>query len=107
MHELRSQNYLAKGLRNDGQVGLAIGVLRDALINTKQIMPVEDLRKAVFREEIENAMDTLRKFEHENEFVWHEKIASGDELPLPQGSKIVKIEPYRPQKWERELAFKV
>ncbi|KAJ9163371.1 hypothetical protein P3X46_023048 [Hevea brasiliensis] len=96
LHELRSQTYFAEGLKNDGQVGIAIGKI-----------PVEDSWKTFFRKEIENSADTLRKFEHENEFVWHEKIPSGDELPLLQGHKIVKIEPYRPKKWERELAFKI
>ncbi|XP_057989134.1 uncharacterized protein LOC110653859 [Hevea brasiliensis] len=35
LHELRSQTYFAEGLKNDGQVGIAIGVLRNALINMK------------------------------------------------------------------------
>ncbi|KAF2311191.1 hypothetical protein P3X46_031307 [Hevea brasiliensis] len=107
LHDLRSQTYFAKGLKNDGQVGVAIGVLCNALISVKRKLPGEDSWKTVFTKEIENSEDTLRKFEYENEFVWHEKIPSGDELPLPQGNKIVKIEPYQPKKWERELVFKI
>ncbi|OAY47340.1 hypothetical protein MANES_06G071400v8 [Manihot esculenta] len=106
LHELRGHTYFSKGLKHDDQIGIAIGVLRDALSNVKRKMPGDDSWKTFFRKEIEHSADTLQKFEHENEFVWHEKIPSGDELPLLQGNEIVKIEPYRPKKWERELAFK-
>jgi hypothetical protein len=107
LHELRSQKYLAEGLKIAGQVGVAVGVLGQALINAKKSMPGEELWKSVFRKEIDDASAMLRKFEYENEFVWHEKIPSGDELPLPQGNKIVSIIPYHPKRWERELAFKI
>lgn len=107
VHDLRSQKYLAESLRGNGQIGVAIGVLHDALANIKKKMPGEESWKVEFRKEIDAAATMLRKFEHENEFVWHEKIPSGDELPLPQGSKIVNIIPYSPKRWERELAFKI
>ncbi|KAB1221119.1 BRO1 domain-containing protein BROX [Morella rubra] len=107
LHELRSQIYLANDLKSAGQVGVAVGVLRLALTNVKKKMPSEESWKSVFGKEIDDASEILRKFEHENEFVWHEKIASGDELPLPQGNKIVSIVPYSPKRWERELAFKI
>ncbi|KAG6757799.1 hypothetical protein POTOM_038124 [Populus tomentosa] len=107
LHELRSRKHLAEGLRNDGQVGVSVGVLCDALISSKKKTPGEDSWKAVFKNEIEIVANTLRKFEHENEFVWHEKIPHGDELPSPQGTKIVEIVPFKPKKWERELAFKL
>ena len=71
------------------QVGVAVGVLRDALINVKKNFPGEESWRSIFRKEIDDAADMLRKFENENEFVWHEKIPGGDELPLPQGNKIV------------------
>ncbi|WCJ24580.1 Endosomal targeting BRO1-like domain-containing protein [Euphorbia peplus] len=108
LHELRSQKYFAESLKtDDGQVGVAIGVLRDALNMGQKKMPVDGLWKSVLRTEIKNAADILRKFESENEFVWHEKVPSGDELPLLQGNRIVKIEPYKSKRWERELAFKM
>ncbi|EEF33266.1 conserved hypothetical protein [Ricinus communis] len=107
LYELRGKKYFAGGLKNEGQIGVAISVLRDALINAKRKMPGEDSWKSIFGKEVENIAAILKKFEYENEFVWHEKIASGDELPVLQGSKIVKVEPYQPKKWERELAFKL
>ncbi|KAM3691377.1 hypothetical protein ACJW31_08G010800 [Castanea mollissima] len=107
LHELRSQKFLADDLKNAGQVGVAVGVLRLALSNITKKMPGEESWKSVFRKEIDDVSEMLRKFEHENEFVWHEKIPHGDELPLPQGNKIVSIIPYNPKRWERELAFKL
>lgn len=70
-------------------------------------MPGEESHKSIFRKEVDVAADMLIKCERENEFVWQQKIASGDELPLPQGNKIVNAKPYRPKRWERELAFKI
>ncbi|KAF3975416.1 hypothetical protein CMV_001347 [Castanea mollissima] len=84
LHELRSQKFLADDLKNAGQVGVAVGVLRLALSNITKKMPGEESWKSVFRKEIDDVSEMLRKFEHENEFVWHEKIPHGDELPLPQ-----------------------
>lgn len=107
LHELRSQKYLAESLKDAGQVGIAIGILHDALINVKKKMPGEESHKSIFRKEVDVAADMLIKCERENEFVWQQKIASGDELPLPQGNKIVNAMPYRPKRWERELAFKI
>ena len=70
-------------------------------------MPGEESHKSIFRKEVDVAADMLTKFEHENEFVWQQKIGSGDELPVPQGNKILNAIPYRPKRWERELAFKI
>ncbi|KAJ6431888.1 hypothetical protein OIU84_019211 [Salix udensis] len=107
LHELRSKKHLAEGLRDDGQMGVSVGVLCDALISSKNKTPGEESWKACFKNETEIAANTLRKFEHENEFVWQEKVPYVDELPSPQGIKIVEIVPYKPKKWERELAFKL
>lgn len=107
LHELRSQKYLAESLKGTSQVGVAIGVLCDALQNVTKKMPGEESHNSVFRKEIDAAADLLRKLEHENEFVWHDKIASGDELPSLQGSRIVNAIPYHPKRWERELVFKL
>lgn len=89
------------------QAGVAIGVLRYALSDVKNEMPRENSWKLVFVTEINIVAEILRKFERENEIVWHKKIASRDELPTPKGTQIVKSIPYRPRKWERELAFKI
>lgn len=107
LHELRSQRYLADSLRVAGQVGFAVGVLRYALVNAKKKMPGEESWRAVFRKEVDDAADTLRKYEHENEFVWREKIPTVDELPLLEGKKIVNFIPYHPQRWERALVFNI
>lgn len=107
LHALRSQKYLAEGLQAAGQVWVAVGVLRQALVDARKRMPGEELWKSVFTREIDDASEMLRKFEYENEFVWHERIPDGDELPLPEGSKIVSMIPYQPTRWERDLAFKI
>ncbi|KAE8716067.1 hypothetical protein F3Y22_tig00110156pilonHSYRG00316 [Hibiscus syriacus] len=107
LHELRSLKYLAESLKITEQLGVAIGVLRDALTNAKKKVPGEESWRAIFGKEIDAAADMLRKFEHENEFVWHEKIPAGDELPRLQGNKIVNAIPYNPKRWERELSLKI
>lgn len=107
LHELRSQKYHAEGIKAAGQVGVAIGILREELIKAKKQMPGEESHKSVFRSELDTVTSLLRKFEHENEFVWLEKIPSGDELPVPQGNRIVNVIPYQPKRWERVLAFKI
>lgn len=106
LHELKSQIYLAESLKNDDQFGVAVGVLRCALINAKRKIPGEESWKSIFKKETDNLAELLRKHEHENEFVWHEKVPSGDEFPRSDGNKIASIIPYNPKRWERELAFK-
>lgn len=107
LHDLRSQKYFAEDLRALGQVGVAIGVLRQALDDIKTTNPGEQSWGLVVKEESDSVAEVLEKFEKENEFVWHEKIASGDELPSPQGSRIVKIIPYQPTRSETLLVFKI
>ncbi|MBA0834725.1 hypothetical protein Goarm_007052 [Gossypium armourianum] len=107
LHELRSRKYLAESVKIGEQVGVAVGVLRDALINGKRELPGEESWRSIFGKEIDAASDMLRKFENENEFVWHEKIPCGDELPRLQGNKIANALPYHPKRWERELNFKI
>lgn len=106
LHELKSQIYLAESLKNDDQFGVAVGVLRCALINAKRKIPGEESWKSIFKKETDNLAELLRKHEHENECVWHEKVPSGDEFPRSDGNKIASIIPYNPKRWERELAFK-
>ncbi|KAM7276354.1 hypothetical protein ACFE04_018220 [Oxalis oulophora] len=107
IHTLKSQKYSAESLKADGQIGVAIGVLHDSLINIEKQIVGEESWKSVFRKEIHDVNEMLKKYEHENAFIWREKISSGDELPKPQGSQIVNIVPYYPKRWERELSFKL
>ncbi|XP_057961702.1 uncharacterized protein LOC131153428 [Malania oleifera] len=106
-HELKSQKYLSEGLKISGRVGDAVGILRRALTKAEKKMPVEELWRSVFRQEVNDVGGMLRKLEHENDFVWHEKVPAEDELPLVDGKKIVSFIPYHPQRWERELVFKI
>ncbi|KAJ7954066.1 BRO1 domain-containing protein [Quillaja saponaria] len=107
LHELRSQKYLAESLKVSGQVGVAVGVLHSALFDVKKKIPGEESWKSVFHKETDSVSEICRKFEHENDFVWHEKIPSGDNLPSPQGNRIVSLTPYNPKRWVRQLAFKI
>lgn len=90
-----------------GERGVAIGVLRSSLSKVKKKIPGEAMWKSVFQKEIHDASEVLRRFVHENDFVWQQKIPSQAELPLPQGNKIVSFIPYNPKGWERQLSFKI
>lgn len=107
LHELKGQQYLAESLKTSGQIGAAIAVLSSVLINVKKKIPGEEPWKSIHQKQIQGSSEVLRKFIHENDFVWHEKIPSGDELPKPQGSKIVTSIPYSRTRWERQLTFKI
>lgn len=107
LHELESCKYLAESLKNDGQTGVAIGVLHFALKSKQKHKPKEESWKSVYNQLIDNMSALLRKYERENEVVWHEKIPIPDQLPSPEGVKIVSCISYQPQKWERSLAFKI
>lgn len=106
LHEMKSFKYLAEGLRSDGQIGTAIGVLQRALANAKTV-PREESWRLVSNQVIDDLTQLLRKYEHENDFVWHEKVPKIDELPFPQAVKVVSFIPYQPQIWERMLVFKI
>ncbi|KAK8659229.1 hypothetical protein V6N13_029438 [Hibiscus sabdariffa] len=82
-----------KSLKIAEQVGVSVGVLCDALINAKKEVPGEESWRSVFVKKVDVAADMLQKFEHENEFVWHEKISTG-ELPWLQVNKMVSAIPY-------------
>ncbi|XP_028768214.1 programmed cell death 6-interacting protein isoform X1 [Neltuma alba] len=107
LHTLRGQRYHAESLKASGQIGAAIGVLQSELSKIKKKIRVEAKWKSVIEEEILDASEILQKFVRENDFVWHEKIPSENELPLPHGNKIVNLIPYSPKRWERHLSFKV
>lgn len=107
LHELMSYKYLVEGLKTDGKIGIAIGILRWALANAKKSIPKEESWRFVSQRVVDELNGLLQKYEHENEFVWHEKVPYNDELPLPQAVRIVSLIPYQPQKWERTLIFKL
>lgn len=107
LHELLSFKYLVESLKIEGQIGFAIGVLRRVIQSSEKHAPREESWRLVYKQLIDDLTGLLRKYEHENEFVWHEKIPMHDELPMPQGVKIVSSIPYQPQRWERTLVFKI
>lgn len=108
LHELQAQKYFAETLKSSNQFGVAVAVLRFTLTNVKKNMPGKESWKSVIKEEIDNFSELLRKHEHENEFVWHEKVPSEETLlPKPEGNKIANIIPYQPKTWERQLTFKI
>lgn len=108
LHELTSYKYHAQVLRTDGKIGVGIGVLRWALAKATKSVPREESWRSVYHQVIDELTKLLQKYEHENEFVWHEKIPYDDnELPSPRAVRIVSAIPYFPQKWERALMFKL
>ncbi|GAB4828900.1 hypothetical protein Ancab_018561 [Ancistrocladus abbreviatus] len=107
IHELRSYKCLAQGHKLDGEVGIAIAVLRKASRYAQKKLPVEQSWKLIFMEEVNDVSEMLKKYEDENAFGWRKKIPLEDELPLPEGKIIVTLIPYQPERWERELAFKI
>ncbi|KAL3510852.1 hypothetical protein ACH5RR_030253 [Cinchona calisaya] len=107
LHELKSYKYIAESLKADGKIGAAVGVLRHALTNVEKSTPKVEAWRIVFKQLIDEITELLRKCEHENDFVWHEKIPSEHELAPPETLKIVSSIPYHPQRWERTLAFKI
>lgn len=108
LHELTSYKHHVQVLRTDGKIGLGIGVLRWALAKAKKSTPKEESWRLVYDQVVDELTKLLQKYEHENEFVWHEKVPyDEDELPLPRGVRIVSAIPYHPPKWERALMFKL
>ncbi|KAL3369844.1 hypothetical protein AABB24_007065 [Solanum stoloniferum] len=107
LHELLSYKYLAESLKTEGKIGFAIGVLYHVIQSSEKHTPREESWRLVYKQVIDDLAVLLRKYEHENEFVWHEKIPMQDELPVPQGVKIVSSILYQPQRWERTLVFKM
>lgn len=108
LHELMSYRYFVEGLKGEGNMGIAIGVLRRCLANAKKSTPKEDSWRLVFKRVIGELTQLLKKYEHENEFVWNEKVPSSEELlPSPPAVRIVNPIAYKPQIWERTLVFKM
>lgn len=65
----------------------------------------EDDWRTVFRQEVDTLAELLRKFEHENDFVWREKVPLRDELPILEGKRIVTPIVYLPSGLDREFVF--
>ncbi|KAI3976220.1 hypothetical protein MKX01_019166 [Papaver californicum] len=106
LHELRSKRYLADSLKND-HIGLAIGVLRGALENIKGRTPREESWQLVFKQETKTVGEMLRKLEHENSFVFHERVpVDVDLLPSSESKKIVTEIPYNPRRSETKLVLR-
>lgn len=112
VHELMSEKYFAENVKEGrpggGQMGVAIGILHRALENIETTIPgvVEETWRGVMKREMERVSEMMIKFEKENEFVWREKIACVDELPVFCGNKIVTPIPYQPTRLDETLAFK-
>ncbi|KAK9074484.1 hypothetical protein SSX86_007082 [Deinandra increscens subsp. villosa] len=97
LHMLRSYKYMAQSVKTEGQMGAAIGVLKQALSCKlqKNVRGMESWR-TVIKQEVNTLTDLLRKYEHENDFVWNEKVPYDDRLPLLQGKKLATSIPYSP-----------
>ncbi|MED6163806.1 hypothetical protein PIB30_083618 [Stylosanthes scabra] len=104
LHDLKGKQYLAETLKTSGEIGFAIAVLRSGLITAKKNIP-RDPWKCIYQRQIDETAEVLRKYSHENDFVWRDKIPSGDQVPFIEGNKIVKFIPYNPPRWERDLAI--
>ncbi|KAK1412078.1 hypothetical protein QVD17_33044 [Tagetes erecta] len=100
LHKLRSYKHMAQGVKTEGQIGTAIGLLKQAL-NSKAEKNVGG------KINTSTLTDLLRKYEHENDFVWNEKVPRDDLLPLLQGKKIATCIPYCPTRLERPLKLKI
>lgn len=107
IHELKSYLSVAEGLKKDGQIGFAIEVLQHAIITAQKNIPGKESWRLVLKQEVDKLTGLLRKYEHENNFVWHDKIPTHREFPVAEGKRIVHCIPYHPQRWERALSFKL
>lgn len=106
LHEVKSFKYFAESLTKDGEIGAAIGVLRRILNYLEKNTPKEETWKLVFKQVKEELSTVLRKYEHENEIVWHEKIPHHLDIG-PEPTKIVSSIPYKPQRSTTNLVFQI
>ena len=107
LHELKSYKYIAESVKVDGKIGAAAGLLRHALTSIGKSTPKGEAWRLVYKQLVQEMTELLRKYEHENDFVWHEKVLTKHELPQPETIKIVTSTPYQPQRSEKTLAFKL
>ncbi|KAL9997697.1 putative BRO1 domain-containing protein [Helianthus debilis subsp. tardiflorus] len=108
LHKLRSYKHMAEGVKTEGQMGTAIGLLKRALNSKvqKNVGGLESWRK-VIKQDMNALTELLRRYEHENDFVWSEKVPCDEHLPMLQGKKIATCIPYCPARWERTLKLKI
>ena len=73
---------MAQAVKTEGQIGIAIGLLKQALNNVekKNMGGIESWRM-VIKEDIDSLSALLKKYEQENEFVWREKVPVDNHLP--------------------------
>ncbi|KAL3654379.1 hypothetical protein CASFOL_004060 [Castilleja foliolosa] len=107
LHELKCYKHFAESLKNEGKFGFAIGVLSRELLKAKKNGAKDEKWRLVLRQVMDECNVVLKKYEHENEFVWHEKVPGKYDLPLAQGVKIVTLISYQPQKCEKLFDFKL
>ncbi|KAH7416057.1 hypothetical protein KP509_14G073100 [Ceratopteris richardii] len=106
LHEGRSQIYIANEFKKQEKLGVAVGVLRYAANKFQGRTPGgEESWKSIFKQEADRLGDLLRKCEHQNDFIWREKPARVDELPILEGKKIVSPIDYQLPKLDRDLIF--
>ncbi|KAI4379160.1 hypothetical protein MLD38_005493 [Melastoma candidum] len=107
LHELKSKKYLAQDLKSSERISVAIEVLRQALVDAGKHIPGDESWRLILKEEMDEVAEVLRKYENENEIVWHQRISSWDELPAPVGSKMLNNVSYSPTRCEAPLVFKL
>ncbi|KAF3781824.1 DJ-1-like protein B [Nymphaea thermarum] len=101
------QFYVTIELYEEGKIALAIGVLRDAVINMSGRSPSNESWHAIFSEEKSALRVILKRYEDENGFIYLEKIPDAYELPSLEGKRIVEAIPYFPKRLGRELMFRI
>ncbi|KAL6538934.1 hypothetical protein OROMI_025260 [Orobanche minor] len=109
LHKLKCYKHVAENHKSEGKIGIAVGLLRRELSNARKSVPKDETRRLVFKQVMDDLSIVLRKYEHENEFVWHEKVPTGYELPSAHGVKIVSLIPYQPHKFngKKHMFFKL
>ncbi|KAF9618266.1 hypothetical protein IFM89_000901 [Coptis chinensis] len=55
-------------------------------LEMKRQMPGDESWRPIFKTEINGVAEMLRKLEHENDFVWHDKVPSDSQLPPLEGN---------------------
>ncbi|KAL6573670.1 hypothetical protein OROHE_002129 [Orobanche hederae] len=109
LHKLKCYKHVAENHKSEGKIGIAVGLLRRELSNAKKSVPKDETQRLVFKQVMDDLSIVLRKYEHENEFVWREKVPTRNELPSAHGVKIVSLIPYQPHKFngKKHMFFKL
>lgn len=91
MHELRIEVHRAESLQSDGR---CCNWSSSKLVTAQLILPGNESWKLVLNQEADKLTGWLEKHEHENGVLWHDKVLTQYEFPLPRGKRIVKLIPY-------------